>query len=113
MAKNYYRSEYSGKQWKALTGKAAEPGCHKLFGNPVTTGSTDRESRITATAGRDGQDRAVRAERIHGMIQGTNPEVWKAQPERYRKGYCPTVCKSRRVAEFGQERLERITGFGQ
>ena len=26
-------------------------------------------------------------------------------------GYCPTICKSRRVAEFEQEHLERITDF--
>lgn len=27
MAKNYYRSEYSGQQWKALIDKATELGC--------------------------------------------------------------------------------------
>lgn len=109
MAKNYYRSEYSGKQWKALIDKATELGCqitYSKYGNIVTIDSTDRESRIIATTGRDGQDRAVWAERIHGMIQeSTNLKVWKVQPKRYHKGYCPTICKSRRVAELEQERL--------
>lgn len=43
--------------------------------------------------------------------EGTNLKAWKVQPKRYRKGYCPTICKSRRAAELEQERLERITGF--
>lgn len=115
MAKNYYRSEYSDKQWKALIDKATELDCqitYSKYGNIVTIDSTDRESRIIATTGRDGQDRAAWTERIHGMIQeSTNLKVWKVQPKRYHKGYCPTICKSRRVAEFEQERLERITGF--
>ena len=115
MTKNYYRSEYSDKQWKALIDKATELGCqitYSKYGNIVTIDSTDRESRIIATTGRDGQDRAVWAERIHGMIQeSTNLKVWKVQPKRYHKGYCPTICKSRRVAKLEQERLERITGF--
>lgn len=115
MTKNYYRSEYSDKQWKALIDKATELGCqitYSKYGNIVTIDSTDRESRIIATTGRGEQDRDVWAERIHGMIQeSTNLKVWKVQPKRYHKGYCPTICKSRRVAEFEQERLERITGF--
>lgn len=71
MAKSYYRSEYSDKQWKALIDKATELGCqitYSKYGNIVTIDSTDRERR-TAQTGRDGQDRAVWAERIHGMIQ--------------------------------------------
>ena len=67
MAKNYYRSEYSGKRWKALIGKATELGCqitYSKYGNIVTIGSTGRESRIIATAGRDGQGRAVWAENM-------------------------------------------------
>ena len=112
MTKSYYRSEYSDKQWKALIDKATELGCqitYSKYGNIVTIDSTDRESRIIATTGRDGQDRAVWAERIHGMIQeSTNLKVWKVQPKRYHKGYCPTICKSRRVAELEQERLERM-----
>lgn len=68
MTKNYYRSEYSDKQWKALIDKATELGCqitYSKYGNIVTIGSTDRESRIIVTTGRDGQDRAVYAERIN------------------------------------------------
>lgn len=38
-------------------------------------------------------------------------KVWKVQPKRYHEGYCPTICESLRVAEFEQERPERITGF--
>ena len=46
------------------------------------------------------------------MIQeSTNLKAWKVQPKRCHKGYCPTICKSQRAAEFEQERLERITGF--
>lgn len=105
MTKDYYRSEYSDKQWKALIGKATELGCQITYskcGNIVTIGSTDRESRITATAERDGQD----------MVQeSTDLKVWRVQPKRYHKGYCPTICKSQRAAELEQERLERITGF--
>jgi hypothetical protein len=65
MTKNYYRSEYYDKQWKALIDKATELGCqitYSKYGNIVTIDSTDRESRIIATTGRDGQDRAVWAE---------------------------------------------------
>lgn len=72
MTKNYYRSEYSDKQWKALIDKAAELGCqitYSKYGNIVTIDSTDRESSIIAQTGRGGQDRVVWAERIHGMIQ--------------------------------------------
>lgn len=68
MTKNYYRSEYSDKQWKALIDKATELGCqitYSEYGNIVTIDSTDRESRIIATTGRGEQDRAVWAERIN------------------------------------------------
>lgn len=72
MTKNYYRSEYSDKRWKALIDKATELGCqitYSKYGNIVTIDSTDRESSIIAQTGRGGQDRVVLAERIHGMIQ--------------------------------------------
>lgn len=115
MAKNYYRSEYSDKQWKALIDKATELGCqitYSKYGNIVTIDSTDRESRIIATTGRGEQDRAIWAEHIHNMLQeSTDLRKWKVQPKRYRRGYCPTICKSQRVAKLEQERLERITGF--
>lgn len=72
MTKNYYRSEYSDKQWKALIDKATELGCqitYSKYGNIVTIDSTDRESLIIAQTGRGGQDRVVLAERIHSVIQ--------------------------------------------
>lgn len=72
MTKNYYRSEYSDKQWKALIDKATELGCqitYSKYGNIVTIDSTDRESSIIAQTERGEQDRAAWAERIHGMIQ--------------------------------------------
>lgn len=31
MTKNYYRSEYSDKQWKALIDKATELGCQITY----------------------------------------------------------------------------------
>lgn len=68
MTKNYYRSEYSDKQWKALIDKATELGCqitYSKYGNIVTIDSTDRESLIIAQTGRGGQDRVVLAERIN------------------------------------------------
>ena len=71
MTKNYYRSEYSDKRWKALIDKATELGCqitYSKYGNIVTIDSTDRESLIIAQTGRGGQDRVVLAERIHDMI---------------------------------------------
>lgn len=80
MTKNYYRSEYSDKQWKALIDKATELGCqitYSKYGNIVTIDSTDRESLIIAQTGRGGQDRVVLAERIHGMIQeSTDFRTW-------------------------------------
>ena len=109
MTKNYYRSEYSDKQWKALIDKTTELGCqitYSKYGNIVTIDSTDRESSIIAQTGRGEQDRAAWAERIHGMIQeSTDLRRWKVQPN------CPTICKSQKSAEYEQERLERITGF--
>ena len=66
MTKNYYKSEYSDKQWKALIDKATELGCqitYSKYGNIVTIDSTDRESSIIAQTGRGGQDRVVWAER--------------------------------------------------
>ena len=39
MTKNYYRSEYSDKQWKALIDKATELGCqitYSKYSNIVT-----------------------------------------------------------------------------
>lgn len=115
MTKDYYRSEYSDKQWKALIDKATELGCqitYSKYGNIVTIDSTDRESSIIAQTGRGEQDRVVWAEIIHDMIQeSTDLRTWKVQPKRYREGYYPTICKSQKSAKHEQERLERMTGF--
>lgn len=113
MIKNYYRSEYSDKQWKALIDKATELGCqitYSKYGNIVTIDSTDWESRIIAITGRGEQDRAIWAEHIRNMLQeSTDLRKWKVQLKRYCRGYCPAICKSQKSAEH--ERLERITGF--
>lgn len=115
MTKNYYRSEYSDKQWKALIDKATELGCqitYSKYGNIVTIDSTDRESSIIAQTGRGEQDRAVWAEHIHNMLQkSTGLRRWKVQSKRYRCGYCATTFNGQRAAEYEQEHLERITGF--
>lgn len=111
MTKNYYRSEYTEKQWKALIDKATELGCqitYSKYGNIATIDSTEREN----TLARQENDRQFWANCIHDAIQeSTDLKRWAVQPKRYRKGYCPTICKSQKWAEREQERLERITGF--
>lgn len=116
MTKNYYRSEYSGKQWKALIDKATELGCqitYSKYGNIVTIDSTMLEDSLTRNFPNSiGTARQEWAEHIHNMLQkSTDLRKWKVQPKRYRRGYCPTICKSQKSAEHEQERLERITGF--
>lgn len=77
--------------------------------------STDRENAVLQSTGKSVNDCAARsfwAEHIHQMLQeSTDLRTWKVQPKRYRKGYCPTICKSQKSAEHEQERLERTTGF--
>lgn len=61
MTKNYYRSDYSDKQWKALIDKATELGCqitYSKYGNIVTIDSTDRENSILKSVGA-GEERRV------------------------------------------------------
>lgn len=118
MKKTYYRSEYSDKQWKALVNKAAELGCqvtYNKYGDRAEIDSTDRENAVLRSTGKSVDDCAARsfwAEHIHQMLQeSTDLRTWKVQPKRYRKGYCPTICKSQKLAEHEQERLERTTGF--
>ena len=73
MTKNYYRSEYSDKQWKALIDKATELSCqitYSKYGNIVTIDSTALENSLV----RDFPNSIVTvrqewAERIHDMIQ--------------------------------------------
>lgn len=115
MTKNYYRSEYSDKQWKALIDKATELGCqitYSKYGDIVTIDSPDRESQIITHTGRGEQDKAYWAEHTHNTLQeSTDLRKWKVQPKRYRRGYCATTFNDQRAAEHEQERLERITGF--
>lgn len=112
MVKTYYRSEYSDKQWRALMDTAAELGCqvtYGKYGDRAVIDSTDRENMLV---GDRENTRAMWAEHIHKMLQdSTDLRTWRVAPKRYRKGYCPTVCKSQRSAEHEQERLERMTGF--
>lgn len=118
MVKTYYRNEYTEKQWKALIDKAAELGCqvtYARYGDRAEIDSTDRENAVLQSTSKSVDDCAARsfwAEHIHQMLQeSTDLRTWKVQPKRYRKGYCPTICKSQKSAEHEQERLERITGF--
>lgn len=118
MVKTYYRNEYTEKQWKALIDKAAKLGCQVTYGqysDRAEIDSTDRENVLLQTTGKEAGGSATRefwAEHIHRMLQeSTDLRMWKVQPKRYRKGYCPTICKSQKSAEHEQERLERITGF--
>lgn len=103
MTKNYYRSEYSDKQWKALIDKATELGCqitYSKYGNIVTIDSTDRESRVIATTGRGEQDRAVWAERIHGMIQ---------EQESTKCGKCSPRDTTKAIAQLFAKARERLS----
>ena len=115
MTKNYYRSDYSDKQWKALIDKATELGCqitYSKYGNIVTIDSTDRENSILKSVGAGEECRVMWADHIHNMLQeSTDLRTWKVQPKRYHRGYCPIICKSQKSAEHEQEHLERITGF--
>lgn len=111
MTKNYYRSEYTEKQWIALIDKATELGCqitYSKYGNIVTIDSTERENMLVRHEG----DRQFWAEHTHSVLQeSTDLRRWVIQPKIYRRGYCPTICKSQKSAEHEQERLERATGF--
>lgn len=118
MVKTYYRNEYTEKQWKALIDKATELGCqvtYGRYGDRAEIDSTVRENSLLLSTGKSVDGCAARsfwAEHIHQMLQeSTDLRTWKVQPKRYRKGYCPTICKSQKSAEHEQERLERITGF--
>lgn len=116
MTKNYYRSEYSDKQWKALIDKATELGCqitYNKYGNIVTIDSTALEDSLMRNFPNSiGTARQEWGEHIYNMLQeSTDLRKWKVQPKRYRRGYCATTFNDQRAAEHEQERLERITGF--
>lgn len=68
MTKNYYRSDYSDKQWKALIDKAMELGCqitYSKYGNIVTIDSTDRENSILKSVGAGEERRAMNSKRTY------------------------------------------------
>ena len=118
MKKMYYRNEYTEKQWKALIDKATELDCritYSRYGDRAEIDSTDRENAVLQHSGKSVDDceaRSFWAEHIHRMLQeSTDLRTWKVQPERYRKGYCPTICESQKSAEREKECLERTTGF--
>lgn len=116
MFKTYYRNEYTEKQWRALIDKATELGCqitYARYGDRAIIDSTTQEDNLCKDfPNAIGTARQKWAEIIHGMLQeSTDLRTWKVQPKRYRKGYCPTICKSQKSAEEQQEHLERITGF--
>ena len=55
MVKTYYRSEYTEKQWKALSIKAAELGCqvtYGRYGDCAEIDSTDRENAVLQSTGK-------------------------------------------------------------
>ena len=116
MFKTYYRNEYTEKQWKALIDKATELGCqvtYSRYGDRAEIDSTVLEDNLCKDLPNAiGAVRYEWAEHIHKVLQkSTDLRTWKVQPKRYRKGYCPTICKTQKSAEVQQERLERITGF--
>ena len=116
MVKTYYRNEYTEKQWKALVDKAAELGCqvtYGRYGDRAEIDSTELENRLCENCPESiGTVRHKWAEHIHQMLQeSTDLRRWKVQPKRYRKGYCPTICKSQSSAEYERVSLERTTGF--
>lgn len=112
MTKTYYRNEYTEKQWKALIDEAIRLGCNIVYGkygDRVIIDSTGFENILI-----DGHEerRASWAEYLHGRLQkSTDLRKWRVEPKKYHRGYCPTLCKSQRSAEYEQERLERTTGF--
>ena len=117
MTKNYYRSEYSDKQWKALIDKATELGCqvtYSQYGDRAEIDSTDRENAVLQGTGKSVDDCAARsfwAEHIHQMLQeSTDLRRWKVMPKGWNDpAYIPTVFKHRKDAEHELELFERIT----
>ena len=74
MTKNYYRNEYSAKQWLALIDKACELGLgirYNKYATIATIDSTDLETRLISSTGRGEQDRAAWAEHIHQQLQNS------------------------------------------
>lgn len=116
MFKTYYRNEYTEKQWRALIDKATELGCQITYGRygacAMIDSTTQEDNLCKDFPEAIGTARQKWAEIIHGMIQeSTDLRTWKVQPKRYRRGYCPIICKSQKSAEEQRECLERTTGF--
>ena len=116
MKKNYLRSKYTEKQWKALIDQAVELGCqieYDKYGTTASIDSTELENRLIEDhPSCIGTVRNEWGETIHSMIKvSTDLRVWKVKPKKYRRGYCSTTFKNQYAAENERERLERITGF--
>lgn len=119
MFKTYYRNEYTEKQWRALIDAAHKYGCtvtYGRYGDRAEIDSTERETALLRQTGPVAEGSAVTrdfwAKHIHRRIQeATDLRRWKVLPKRYRKGYCPTICRSERTAEYERELLELETGF--
>lgn len=106
MTKNYYRSEYSDKQWKALIDKATELSCqitYSKYGNIVTIDSTYRESLIIAQTGRMSSKRTYIA------------TFWRGNPQLKNGGYYTTKefqAVSHKAAERQAERYTKGMIYG-
>lgn len=76
MTMNYYRNEYTPKQWEALIDKAIELGCvikWNQYGTIATIDSTAKETALmSATSG----SRAMWAEAIHNAIADEARQCW-------------------------------------
>ena len=74
MTKNFYKKEYSEKEWKRVIDKALNLGCkieYSIYGNVCTIDSTDLENRIlkdTQKSMNDCVSRMFWAERIFTRI---------------------------------------------
>lgn len=80
MTKNYYKNEYSLKQWAALIDKAHELGCvvaYSKYGNIAVIDSTAKESIMMKTSG----TRQYWADAIHGLIADATKIRWAVYTE--------------------------------
>ena len=71
MTLNYYKKEYSEKQWKALIDEAINLGCsvrYSIYGNIAEIDSTELEDRLVAGNNAIGLARLEWAQHIHSML---------------------------------------------
>ena len=71
MTLNYYKKEYSEKQWKALIDEAINLGCsvrYSIYGNIAEIDSTALEDRLVAGNNAIGLARLEWAQHIHKRI---------------------------------------------